>query len=228
MMNGAGLDTRQIIVLVQTLFTIFLPCLITWLAIGALLYQRKNFQIRAKKILFMYSAVVLTVTLSWFFEELSAFVQRYAIPDSESNVRHYARMLALCTPCIIPCICFTMCKELRQQVKLIYASCGNAGEDENSTTNNPREDCVRSTEHEIPVVLIEPEDEIKDTMKKQYSFERENTLNQEKDEDEHQTLALQQLSVRRDSSNEIMAAERSPSAVRYVKHGEMTTIALIW
>lgn len=194
MMNGAGLDTRQIIVLVQTIFTIFLPCLITWLAIGALLYQRKNFQIHAKKILFMYSTVVLTVTLSWFFEEFSAFVQTYAIPDSESNVRHYARMLALFTPCIIPCICFTMCKELRQQVKLLYASCGNAGEDENSTTNkpredenstinNPREDCVGSTEHEIPVVLIEPEDEIKDTMKKKYSFERENTLNQEKYED---------------------------------------------
>lgn len=242
---GMGPETQQIVVLVQTFVTIFLPCLITWLAIGALFCQRKKLQVQdnkklSNKKLIMYSTVTLMITFSWFFEEITALAWN-------NNVRHYARMLALCTPCLVPCVCFAMSEELRQQVKLLFVRCGST-EDDNSTTANRREDCVeRNTTHGNPTVAQEAENETKDTMKKQYSFERENELNQEKDrcqeilttengseginlddENKYQTLAPPQLSVRRESFDDIMEAERSPSAVHYVKRGEVTTIAMIW
>ncbi|XP_078372697.1 uncharacterized protein LOC144656341 [Oculina patagonica] len=233
---GMGPETQQMVVLVQTFVTIFLPCLLTWLAIGSCLYQRKNLQVQdnqniSVKRLVMYSSVTLMITFSWFFEEITALA-------SNSNVRHYARMLALCTPCLVPCICFAMSEGLRQQVK----------EDENSTTNNPREDCENgNTAHGNAVVEQEVENEPKNSMEKQYSVEQENALNQEKDrcqeslatendferidlddEKKNQPRAHPQLSVRRESFDDIMEAQRSPSAVHYVKRGEMPKIAMIW
>ena len=61
---GMGSQTQQAIILVQTSLTVFLPCLITWVAIGASLRQRKNFQVQANqknigKKLLMYSVVVM-------------------------------------------------------------------------------------------------------------------------------------------------------------------------
>ena len=245
---GMGPETQQMVVMVQTAITVFLPCMVTWFSIGALLCQRKNLQVQRnknksdKKRLVMYSAVVLTGTFSWFFEEVTAIVQVYV---SNSNVRLYARMLALCTSGLVPCICFTMGEELRQQVKLLFVRCGGAREDhENSATDIRREDC----EDENTVVAQDAENGNKNSMKKRHSFERENALNQEKDrfqeniipangserivfdtdENKHQSRAPQQLSVRRESQFDIMKAERSPSAARYVKRGEMTRIAMIW
>ena len=244
---GMGPETQQMVVMVQTAITVFVPCMVTWFSIGALLCQRKNLRVQRnknksdEKRLVMCSAVVLTVTFSWFFEEVTAIVQVYA---SNSNVRRYARMLALCASGLVPCICFTMGEELRQQVKLLFVGCGSTREDENSTTDQRREDCeVGNT-----VIAQEEENGNKNTMKKRHSFERENALNQEKDrlqeniihangserivfdtdENKHQSRAPQQLSVRRESQFDIMEAERSPSAARYVKRGEMTTIAMIW
>ena len=175
---GMGYQTQQAIILVQTFVAVFLPCLITWVAIGASLRQRKNFQVQASqkdsgKKLIMYSTVVLTVTLSWFFEEVSAIVQGRS---SGSDVRHYARMLALCTPCLIPCICFTKSEELRKQVKLLFLRRGRAEEEENSTTDNSREERAgKNTAVESTVVSLAEEDETKNTMKKQHSFERKKT-----------------------------------------------------
>ena len=251
---GMGFQTQQAIILVQTSVTVFLPCLITWVAIGASLRQRKNFQVQANqkdsgKKLAMNSTVVLTVTLSWFFEEISAIIVQGH--SSGSNVRHYARMLALCTPCIIPCICFTMTEELRKKVKLLFLRRGRAGEEENSTTDNPwKERAGKNTALESTVVSLEEEDETKNKMKKQYSFERENALNQEKElsqgnlitENHYENIDLSkenkqqsfltppQLAVRREScqSFDVMESERSPSAARYVKRGEMSKIAIIW
>ena len=248
---GMGFQTQQAIILVQTFVTVFLPCLITWVAIGGSLRQRKNFQVQASqkdscKNILMYSTVVLTVTLSWFFEEVSAIVQGHS---SGSNVRHYARMLALCTPCLIPCICFTMSEELRKQVKLLFLRRGRAEEEENSTTDNPREEHAgKNTALESTVVSLAEEDEAKN--KNQYSFERENALNQEKDcrqgnlitenhyenidlskeNKEQPLLAPPQLAVRREfcQSFDVMESERSPSVARYVKRGEMSKIAIIW
>ena len=205
-------ETQYVIGLLQTFFTIVFPCFIAWSAIAALLYQRNNLQIEGDMRIMrhkpVYIIVVLTVTLSWFLAEFSAIAQEYAFPGVKNNVRHYARMIALFTPCLVPCICLTMCKEFRQ-FKSRYVSCCSTKEDENSTGNNLREDTGNRSK-ECDIIAFSP--------KVKNSF----------NENVYQTLAPQQLSARRDSSNDVMEAETSPSAVRYVKQGEITTIAMIW
>ena len=205
-------ETQYVIGLLQTVFTIIFPCFIAWSAIAALLYQRNNLQIEADMTIRRHKPgniiVVLTVTLSWFLEEFSAIVQEYAFPGVKNNVRHYARMIALFTPCLVPCICLAMFKEFRQ-FKSLYVSCCSTKEDENSTGNNLRED-TKNRSKECDILAVSP--------KVKNSF----------NENVYQTLAPQQLSVRRDSSNDVMEAETSPSAIRYVKQGEITTIAMIW
>ena len=142
-----------------------------------------------------------------------------------------------------------MSEELRKQVKLLFLRRGRAEEEENSTTDNPREEHAgKNTALESTVVSLAEEDEAKN--KNQYSFERENALNQEKDcrqgnlitenhyenidlskeNKEQPLLAPPQLAVRREScqSFDVMESERSPSAARYVKRGEMSKIAIIW
>ena len=140
-----------------------------------------------------------------------------------------------------------MSADHREQVKLFCIN-GDSQDVDVTMPNSRRDDRVeRNTEGEISVVVHETV-KVKDTVNKQHSCERENTVNREKDLEEclttektseyenldfreetnDQNLVVSELSVRRDSSNEIMEAERSPSAAPYVKQGEITKAALIW
>ena len=235
------------VAMIETIVSVFFPCLVTWMGFVALLCKRKSLSIEAdrrirERTLFMYSAVALTLTLTWFCEEITVFF------PLKGSVRYYLRMVALFPPCFVPCVCFAMSADFREQVKLFCIN-RDSQDDDVTMSNSQHDDRVeRNAEGEISVVVHEAEVKVKDTVNKQHSCERENMVNREKDLEERlttektsdyenfdfreetndQNLVVSKLSVRRDSSNEIMEAERSPSAARYVKQGEITKAALIW
>jgi len=68
----------QMVAMIETIVTVFFPSIVTWLGFVALLCKRKNLSIEAdrrirERTLFMYSAVALTLTLTWFCEEITVF-----------------------------------------------------------------------------------------------------------------------------------------------------------